>query len=40
MPSSYLAPTLQNQGYTGASGTTPDKPKSFDNEVLQVKNTK
>jgi predicted RNA-binding protein with TRAM domain len=26
MPTPYLAPTLQDQGYTGATGTTPYKP--------------
>jgi hypothetical protein len=26
MPTIYLAPNLQDQGYTGATGTTPYKP--------------
>jgi len=40
MPSPYLTPKLQDQGYTGATDSTPYKPKSFDNGVLPVKNTK
>jgi hypothetical protein len=36
MPTPYLAPTLQDQGYTGATGTTPYKPATTQQvDVLQ-----
>ena len=37
MPATYLAPSLIDQGYTGATGTTPYKPATARDELFRLK---